>query len=527
MLTESEARESVNEERAEGVNKLGSTDHPSALGSGLFVQGKVEGYEVAMLLDTGATVSLLSKHCFQNVQTPLSPPPARVLTADSKAMKVHGITQCLVTIGQREVMHDFYVADLDIDVILGLDFMDTNRCQLDLRNERLMWDEGSSQLWNTRELEKCCRVCVKHTVTIPPGMEVGVEGKLKIREPSIPCLGVIEPTQRFPEEYPLLMANTIPYSASVEPVMQVWNPGLEPIVLPAGACIGLWTPISAVYSVRQPAEEDTAGPSHHTGYDQGKPGYVRTTQEKEFSSIEDWDIPAHLQELWETSKLDLDGQEMLELKQLLHDFQDVFMKPGEVLPGTDLVYHEINTGDHPPIRQPPRRVPIHQRAELEAELHRLVDEGILEPGAGAWSSPLVLVRKKDGTLRICVCYKKLNDCTKKDAYPIPRIDETLDALTGSTFFSTLDLASGYHQVKLHPKDKEKTAIATHLGLFTYQRMSFGLCNAPGTFERLMEKVLQGLQWHQCLLYLDDVIVYSRLGVAVCLTGEAIVCDNQP
>ena len=121
---------------------------------------------------------------------------------------------------------------------------------------------------------------------------------------------------------------------------------------------------------------------------------------------------------------------------------------------------------------------------------------------------MVLVKKKDGSVWFCVDYRRLNDVTEKDAYPLPRVDDNLDALAGAQLFSTLDLASGYWQVEMDPQDAEKTAFCTCYGLYQWRVMPFGLCNAPSTFERLMEKVLSGLQWKVALLYLDDIIVFS-------------------
>ena len=136
-------------------------------------------------------------------------------------------------------------------------------------------------------------------------------------------------------------------------------------------------------------------------------------------------------------------------------------------------------------------------------------QGVIERSTSAWSSPVVLVTKKDGTTRFCVDYRKLNDITQKDSYPLPRIDDTIDALSGAQWFSTLDLKSGYWQVPLEEDAKEKTAFSTGTGLWQFTVMPFGLCNAPATFERLMEQVLSGLPTSIALLYLDDILVPGR------------------
>ncbi|CAK1595301.1 unnamed protein product [Parnassius mnemosyne] len=139
----------------------------------------------------------------------------------------------------------------------------------------------------------------------------------------------------------------------------------------------------------------------------------------------------------------------------------------------------------------------------------MVKDGVIEPSSSPWCSPVVMVKKKDGSMRFCVDHRHLNDVTKKDSYPLPRIDDTLDMLTVVKWFSMLDLKSGYWQVEIDPKDKKKTAFPTGKGLWQFKVMPFGLCNVPATFERLMELVLTGLIGDACLVYLDDIIIVGR------------------
>ena len=125
-----------------------------------------------------------------------------------------------------------------------------------------------------------------------------------------------------------------------------------------------------------------------------------------------------------------------------------------------------------------------------------------------YSSPIVVVQKKCGDIRLCVDYRQLNAKTRKDAYPLPCIEESLDALTGAKWFSTLDLASGYNQVPMAEKEKEKTTFCTPFGLFEFNRMPFGLCNAPGTFQRLLERIFGDQSLQSLLLYFDDIVIFS-------------------
>ena len=139
----------------------------------------------------------------------------------------------------------------------------------------------------------------------------------------------------------------------------------------------------------------------------------------------------------------------------------------------------------------------------------MLNDGVCVPSASPWSSPVTLKKKKDGSIRFCIDYRALNALTRRDAYPLPRIDDSLAALGGKTFFSVLDLVSGYWQIPVAERDRSKTAFITADGLFEFKVMPFGLTNAPATFQRFMDRVLGGLKWQHLLVYMDDICVFGR------------------
>ena len=195
------------------------------------------------------------------------------------------------------------------------------------------------------------------------------------------------------------------------------------------------------------------------------------------------------------------------LKVLSNCSEAIAPDPKAPAPAKDL-YHTIPTNDSKPINSAPYRPSPKTREIIDQEINQMLEKGIIRPSHSPWSSPVVVADKKDGSPRFCVDYRKLNQITVKDVYPIPRIDDTLHALGQNAYFTSLDLASGYWQIRVHPKDIPKTAFICHRGLFEFLRMPFGLCNAPATFQRVMDSVLGGLKWTCCLVYIDDIIVFS-------------------
>ncbi|XP_063438199.1 uncharacterized protein LOC134719148 [Mytilus trossulus] len=206
----------------------------------------------------------------------------------------------------------------------------------------------------------------------------------------------------------------------------------------------------------------------------------------------------------------LEDDELDRGKDLLNRFKDIFSTGDTDIGHTSAVKHRIDLVDNRPFKQRHRRIPPLMIDEVRNHLRQLLSAGIIRRSHSPWSSNVVLVRKKDGSLRMCVDYRQLNDITIKDSYALPRIEEILDSLGGNTFYTVLDMKSGYHQVEVLEEHKERTAFTVGpLGFFEYNRLPFGLANSPATYQRLMEECLGDLHTKICFIYLDDLIIFSK------------------
>ena len=206
---------------------------------------------------------------------------------------------------------------------------------------------------------------------------------------------------------------------------------------------------------------------------------------------------------------EFDDEQVCQIGELLIKYEHVFSKTS-AQPGVAFgVAHEIDTGRAKPFNFTPYRNAPKEREQIEVMTKEMLANKVCSPSNSPWASPVVLIPKKDGSTRFCVDYRRLNEITVRDVYPLPRIDDCLTALGGNEYFSLLDLVSGYWQIPMAEKDKAKTAFVTSNGLYEFNVLPFGLTNAPATFQRYMDKVLAGLKWQCLLVYLDDVCVYSK------------------
>ncbi|XP_043604719.1 uncharacterized protein LOC122577454 [Bombus pyrosoma] len=209
----------------------------------------------------------------------------------------------------------------------------------------------------------------------------------------------------------------------------------------------------------------------------------------------------------------LNEEERKTVEELIRRNQDRFHLPGETLEGTEILEHRIITTDDIPINVKQYRYPPAHREEITRQIQELLETDVVMPSTSPYNSPLWIVPKKPDSQgnkrwRLVIDYRKLNDKTIGDAYPLPNITEILDQLGSAKYFSTFDLASGFHQIRMAREDAHKTAFSTPYGHFQFKRMPFGLKNAPATFQRLMNSVLSGLQGVELFVYLDDIVIYS-------------------
>ncbi|RXN07448.1 Retrovirus-related Pol polyprotein from transposon 297 [Labeo rohita] len=176
---------------------------------------------------------------------------------------------------------------------------------------------------------------------------------------------------------------------------------------------------------------------------------------------------------------------------------------------TDKVKHKINLMDETPFKHRPRPIHPEDMEAVKKHLQELLDAGVIRESMSPYSSPIVVVKKKSGDIRLCIDYRKLNQRTIKDAYALPKLEDTFMALVGSKWFSVLDLKSGFYQIEVEEKDKAKTAFVCPVGFYEFNRMPQGVTNAPSTFQRVMEKCMADINLREVLVFIDDIIVFSK------------------
>ena len=443
------------------------------------VKIKVKGRSLYGLVDTGAGKTILSRRRFPKLK--VSNCPSKLRGAGGASIRVFGETTVPIRMGEFEYITPVVVADIESDALLGYDFLRDNKFAVDCGQGLLINQHVAYPMSNRASMIKSCQMVAVGRVTVLPGEETLV----RVRPRGNRGLG---------------------WASAIAS-----NPGKR-----RGVGLGV---IPTLFNPSEVAASVMTINSHATAILINKGDVVARAEEFEYTKATppqggratspSRPFPEHLRCLLDNISKDCSAEQREVVAGLLTDYKDVFTTPGGDIGHTTMAEHHIDTGTARPVKQRPRRVPLAKRAAAEKELKNMLDKDLIEPSHSPWASPIVLVTKKDGTMRFCVDYRKLNDLTHKDAYPLPRIDGTLDKLSGNKWFTTLDLASGYWQVPLAQNSREQSAFCTEDGLYQFKVLPFGLCNAPSTFTRLMDKVLRKLVGKSCLVYLDDVVTFGK------------------
>ena len=382
------------------------------------------------------------------------------------------------------------VQNISPQVILGTDYLSQTGATLVFKDSTFMLCQETSE-----PMSDSVRVSVANQTIVPPHHLCMLQVTCSV---SVQELGssayFIEGVQKFKDKHPDLDVGEVIVSGDQMSVftIPVANLGGTDKTLYAGTNVAAAELLSNVGIEENTQEEASCGCAEHDDVES------KHSQQELLEYVE--------------RQSHLSAAQKQRLGQLLIEFRDIFVLSGDTLGLCSVCPHRIKTGDAAPIKQAARRLPFHKRATLKTLLEDLLSKGVISESDSPWASPIVLVDKKDGSSRLCVDYRKLNKMTTPDAYPLPRIDDTLDSLQGCKLFSTMDLASGYFQLELEEVDREKSAFATPIGLYQFNVLPMGVCNGPATFQRAMEKVLSDLlltnKSEICRVFFDDVNVAS-------------------
>ena len=458
-----------------------STVSPASKKKTLMVETTINGKNKLCIVDTGASISLVSKDQWQPLKlddTPLSPSDIVAEAANNSPIGILGKATLNVQFDENhKSSHDFYVAnEMVSEIILGLDWLVTNQVNIDTAEMVLKFPDGATKplcLFDSTIVDPL-GVVLEEDVVVPAKHEVFQTAR--VRNPTL-NESILEPNANLSEKG-VLVARVMVQPKEQRVPIQIINPGVSPIKLYKGMAVGQLQQIDD--ELRDPTFNDSKCSTP----------FVEDKVRFELEHLPD--------------------RERERMEDLLNRHQEVFAKDSSELGLTTLVEHKIETGDAVPVKQLPRRLPNSLRTVVEDQVEEMLENNIIRPSNSPWSSPIVLVRKKDGTWRFCIDFRKLNDVTVKDAFPLPQVADLMDNLAGHQYFSALDLASGYWQVPMDESSQEKTAfVIPGGGHFEFLRMPFGLTNAVPTFQRLMLAVLNGLLPLKCLVYLDDVLVVGR------------------
>ena len=409
-------------------------------------------------------------------------------------METLGSATLTLNIADAFFTHSCHIlSHLSHQLILGLDFLSKNNALITFENNTIQLSTkqhvSATQLHNISAPTYTATTI--NNIEIPPQSHIVLPVKCKSKETQT---FLAEPIPLLSTKYHLGGARCIVQLDQRKTVYQICNPSTSMVRLPKG------TPIATLTSI---GEHNIFTPKEN------KDSKNISSVAKETLTNEDYvalvtDLGINL------DKCSLSSADQMKLITLLGQHRHVFAKDASELCGTKKYFHTIHTGNAAPVRSYPYKQTPHTARVTDTLVDGMLTNGLVQPSQSDWASPVVLVKKKNGDYRFAVDYRKLNMVTEDLFFVIPRFSEVVDTIAEAKakLFSTLDLASGFWQVPLDPKTKHKTAFVTRNGTYEFNRLPFGLKNAPMAFSMLMNEVLRGINWKFTLVYIDDIIVYS-------------------
>ena len=459
-----------------------------------------------IIVDTGATINLMNTDIARSMHTRAATAAISVSDISGNSQKLDEIVTVPLELSGFPYVFDFYVTPtLPGDALLGMDAITEAGWIIDPIDRILIHKTHALPPIRFHPcIHESQALRTKQTCTLAPMAwhKVMVQGNGSLYETTAKIC-IIMPS--LPPILPIYGAPTVHNTEDQQKFALICNLSQESLEIPAGAIIAhqetahdleeqSFTMTLSVNSALLSTTHSTLS-KRDNQYQQVDKLKTANNQlvEKHF------DLKS-AQQLW-------DPRFVKSLKRLLLTMATTWANQ-DIIGRTTRGEHRINTQDAQPVALPLRRIAWIEKDKIKQEIDKMKQQGIVEDSESPWCSPPVLVRKKDGSVRFCIDYRRLNDVTVPDKYPLPRIDDVLDALSHGHYFSVIDLKSGYWQIPMQIADAEKIAFRTCDGLYQFTVMPFGLKNAPATFQRLMDTVLSGLKWKGLLVYMDDIIIYS-------------------
>ena len=448
------------------------------------------------MVDTGSVVTIISRRLFNRIPLSRRPPqrqpnePVKLKVANNELMEIDGVADMKFVAGNEHFEWRMYIAPIQEDGLVGMDFLYYNDYALGAKTGLKLNGKKIHTVKNVDAMG-ALRVVAASRQLIPARSQLIMEG-LSTTGNLGTTFAVVEPCPHGQADVFVGRALVDVHQSGGTVPVRLLNLSNSDVTIQKGTAIAS---LYAVSSVLPAGDSEAAGTQRQMGQDS--------------LSLKGSTWPDTVTRLYQRSSTGLNDTEREQLCRLLDKHVGLFAKSPTDLGRTAVVEHKIDTGDARPIKQAPRRLPRAFAKEESELIQKQLEAGVIRKSSSPWSSPMVYVKKKDGTIRPCVDYRRLNQVTVKDAYPLPSIQACLDSLAEATTYSTLDLQSGYWQITVREEDRCKTAFAASSGgLFEYVTMPMGLCNGPSTFERAMELILSGLQWRTLLVYLDDIIIFA-------------------